>query len=293
MNDIYADFLNAANIMDDFSLEGFYGDDIKTLVEDRNNMDIKEYLAKTLEIWLEDTQQYGKKQVTVFMGILFQLYTNALKINAQETADTISNFWRGTKNNPELENLSAYFELSRLNQETKYYLNSLSHKPNCSIAEKHQGAKFVSNTYSKGIEFIGKTLTTCIILQKISNKEAYDFFDIDKLTVFRKINTLNSISNNQYQNLTSAINRSIRNVDSHLNLTFNHIDGTYTLRKQVNKKVTTEKITFEKMMMDIYPVVGWYTQAFVYSGILLYFALDDKERFNLLTKEILKIADSN
>lgn len=45
--------------------------------------------------------------------------------------------------------------------------------------------------------------------------------------------------------------------------------------------------------MDIYPVVGWYTQAFVYSGILLYFALDDKERFNLLTKEILKIADSN
>ncbi|MGF9993247.1 hypothetical protein ABEY04_31630 [Bacillus mycoides] len=286
MSSVYEDFLNAASIMDAFSLEGFFGNDIKMLVEKRDNVDAKEYFVEILELWLQDTQQYGKENVKDFIKTFFQLYTNALNTDAQKTVDAISSFWTGTKDNPGLENLSAYFELSRLVQETKDYLDTLSRKQNRTIAERHQGAKFVSNAYSKGIEFIGKTLTTCIILQKISNKETYNFFEIDKMTVFRKVNTFNSVTNNQYQNLTSQINRSIRNADSHLSLIFNHLDSTYTLRKQTNQKVTTEKISFEKMMMEIYPVVGWYTQAFVYSGILLYLAIEDKEKFNIIVKQI-------
>ncbi|MGG0645507.1 hypothetical protein ABE083_01000 [Bacillus mycoides] len=289
MDTVYEDFLNTVSIMDDLSLEGFYGNSIKMLVEKRDTMNTPEYLTASLEIWLQDKQQYGKKIVVNFINTFFKLYTNALNTDSKKTLETLTSFWRGTKNSPELENLSAYFELSRSNQETKQFLKLISQNQKPSIAEKHQAAKLVSSTYSKGIEFIGKTLTTCIILQKISNKESYDFFEIDSMTVFNKVKTFNTISNNQYQDLTKTINRSIRNAEAHLNLTFNHKDATYTLRKKVNKKIIQEKISFEKMMMEIFPNIGWYTQGFVYSGSLLSLAFENQEKFKSLVKEIQEV----
>lgn len=84
----------------------------------------------------------------------------------------MSAFFMGTIENSEIECISAYTELSILFTNVIQMIGTID---SSKIADKKRFANAISNTYSKGVEFIGKTLTTCIVLKKIANKEPYNF----------------------------------------------------------------------------------------------------------------------
>ncbi|MDG4655874.1 hypothetical protein P6P90_00855 [Ectobacillus antri] len=58
------------------------------------------------------------------------------------------------------------------------------------------------------------------------------------------------------------------------------------LKKKSNGKIVHEKITPYQMIVEMFPSVGWFAQAFIYSGILFVLTHDDKPLFVQSIKEI-------
>ncbi|MCB5235889.1 hypothetical protein [Niallia circulans] len=285
MEEVFNDFLNATEELDEITLEGYFGEDAKNLVQSREDIGVNEYLYESLKLWIEDTNQYGKDKVKEYVVILFKLYLDAYKQGGQEAIDVMTAFWMGTKDNPELECFSAYSEFVRLNTETKTILGQLP-KTNAKISQIKKAASSITSTYSKGVEFIGKLLTTCIILKKIASNETYNYYRIYNMTLFDKIKLFNSDSNPNHQKLTNIINRNLRNSEAHLSLNYDYKNTNFILKKKANGKIVNENISLNEMLLEIFPSVGWFTQAFVYSGILLVLAHDDKPSFIKSIKEI-------
>ncbi|MCR8866865.1 hypothetical protein NQ109_28475 [Priestia megaterium] len=293
MNNIFKDFLDAAEELDDLALEGFYGEDIKKLTKKRDSISTMDYLAESLDLWIGNTEQFGKEKVKEFILAFFELYTDSLKVDGKKTVDTLALFWMGTPDNPELECLSAFSEFSRLFTETKHLLKEIESKEDKKLADRKRVAASMINAYSKGVEFTGKVLTTCIILKKISDNESYNLMKIYSMSIFEKINLFESITNGKYKNLTEIVNRSLRNADSHLSLRFDYKENVLLLRKKQNGKIVNDKMTIQQMILAVFPSVGWFTQAFVYSGILFIFSLSDKEKFNEYIYKIYRISLRN
>ncbi|MDC7767149.1 hypothetical protein POL82_27080 (plasmid) [Priestia aryabhattai] len=280
MNNVFKDFLDAAEELDDLALEGFYGEDIKKLTKKKDSINTNAYLAEALDLWIGDTEQFGKEKVKEYILAFFDLYTESLKVDGQKTVDTLSLFWMGTPDNPELECLSAYSEFGRLFTETKHSLKDIESKDEIKLSDRKRLAASMINSYSKGVEFIGKVLTVCIILKKISNNESYNLMKIYGMSIFEKVNIFESITNKKYKKLTDIVNRSLRNADSHLSLRFDYKENVLLLKKKKDGKIVNDKVTIQQMIIAIFPSVGWFTQAFIYSGILFVFSLSDKEKFS-------------
>jgi hypothetical protein len=285
LQEVFNDFLNAVDELDGLSLEGYFGEDVKRLVENRELVGVNEHLYNSLKLWIDDETQYGKEKVKEFILIFFDLYLDALKVGEQEVIDIISAFWMGTKANPELECLSAYTEFSRLFTETKLILREFP-KSNVKLSQLKKAITSIVGTYSKGVEFIGKILTICIILKKIASKETYNYYKIYNMKLFDKINLFNSDNNPNHKKLTDIINRNLRNAEAHLSLTYDYKNNHFLLKKKSGGKIVNDRITLNTMMLEIFPSVGWLTQGFVYSGILLVLAFDDKPTFIKSINEI-------
>lgn len=282
LRDVFDDFLIAGEEIDELNREGFYGIKSKELLMQRDKMTNSEYLYESIKIWLEDNSDKG--QTKELIKVFFHLYTDSLKVNPQEVIDILDAFWRGTIDHPHAEGLSAYTEFSRLFTEAKESLKDPD--LSTSTAAKRRAASAITNAYSKGIEFIGKTLVNLIAIAKVSNKEKYNMYKDSKLTLFEKIEKFNKVTNNQYRDLTDIINRYIRNAEVHLSLTFSTTRRRFVLRKRENEKLVNDYISIEEMLMKIFPSVGAYSQAFVYSGSLLVIAFDDKKIFKKALTEI-------
>jgi len=289
MSNLFDDFLRASEEVDDLALEGFFGEEIKNLVKKRDSMSTSEYFYSCLLSWNSDESQYGKDKVKEFILLFFTLYTRSIKSNGQKTIDYLTIFWKGTKENPELECLSASTEFARLHQETLNTLKELKSKNKITISDRKRLASSIINTYSKGVEFIGKILTTCIVLEKVSKNEPFDLISIYKMTVFEKIKLFNKLSNNEFKNMTNLINRYLRNADSHLSLIFDYKMNVIILKKVKRDKIQNETIPIEKMILEIFPSNGWITQAFIYSGMLLVLSRDNQDLFNKAISEIYNI----
>lgn len=283
MKAIFSEFLLAADELDELSLDGYFGEDIKKLVENRDSIEVNSHLYESLKIWIEDDAQVDKEKVKEFILIFFDLYLDAYKIGGQESVDIMSAFWMGTHDNPELEYMSAYTEFSRLFTETKLLSKETKHPK---LADRKKIAHSYAGTYSKGVEFIGKTLTTCIILNKIASQEPYNYYKIYNMTIFEKVKLFTSDGNTNYNKLTKIINRNLRNAEAHLSLNYDAKNNVYLLKKKSNGKIITDRITMEQMITELFIGVGLYTQAFVYSGILFVLAHDDKRLFTKSVKEI-------
>jgi hypothetical protein len=282
LDDVFDDFLIAGEEIDELNREGFFGVEPKELLKKRENMEKSEYLYESIKIWLEDNTDKSKTKELI--KVFFRLYTDSLKASPQEVIDILDAFWRGTLSNPNAEGLSAYTEFSRLFTEAKIALKD----PNLSsrAVVKRRATSAICNAYSKGVEFIGKTLVSLIAISKVSNKESYNMYKDSKLTLFKKIEKFNEATGNQFHDLTDVINRSIRNAEAHLSLTFSTKRGIFVMRKRDNGKLVNDYITTEEMIMKLFPTVGAYTQAFVYSGSLLVIAFEDKQLFKKAVSEI-------
>lgn len=285
LQEVFSDFLNAAEELDQLSLEGYFGEDIKRLVEDRDTVSVNEHLYSSLKLWLDDDTQFGKDNVKEYITIFFKLYLDAFKVGGQEAIDVISSFWQGTKDNPEIECFSAYTEFSRLFTETKIILNELP-KSAMKLSQLKKAISSITSTYSKGVEFIGKILTTCIVLKKIESKLPYNYYQIYNMKLYDKINLFNEDQNPNHKKLTDIIHRNLRNAEAHLSLTYDYKNHNFVLKKKSGGKIVNENISLETMMLELLPSVGWFSQGFVYSGNLLILAHDDKTTFIKCVKEI-------
>lgn len=282
MRNVFDDFLIAGDEIDELNSEGFFGVKAKKLLIKRDEMDASKYLYEAITIWLEDNSD--KAQTKYLIKIFFRLYSNSLKINPQEVIDILDAFWRGTTDQPHIEGLSAYTEFSRLFTEAKDSLKDPA--LGTSAAAKRRATSNISNTYSKGVEFIGKTLVNLISIAKVANREDFNMYKDSKLSLFGKVEKFNELTNNQYRELTDIINRHVRNAEAHLSLIFSTTRGKFILRKRDNGKLVNDYITLEEMLLKLFPSVGAYSQAFVYSSSLLVIAFDDKELFKKAIAEI-------
>jgi hypothetical protein len=285
LQEVFSDFIKAADELDELSLEGYFGEDIKRLVENRETVSVNEHLYDSLKLWIDDETQYGKEHVKKFILIFFKLYLDAFKVGGQEAIDIIAAFWMGTKDNPEIECMSAYTEFNRVFTETKLIIQDMP-KSNVKLFQLKKAVSSIVGTYSKGAEFIGKVLTTCIVLKKIASKEEYNYYRIYNMTLFEKVNLFNEGNYPNHKKLTEIVNRSLRNAEAHLSLNYDFKKNHFLLKKKSGGKIVIDRIPLHTMMFEIFPSVGWFTQGFVYSGTLLVLAHDDKPTFIKSINEI-------
>lgn len=276
-------FINAIIELDELSADGFFGEDVKHLMQKRDNTETTEFLYEILNNWCDEDNQFQKDKVKDFIALFLKLFMEAFKIGKQEAIDVISSFFIGTKDNPELEFMSAYTEFAfsfTIFKTMVYEIDSSI------LADRKRYANVISNTYSKGVEFIGKTLVTCIILKKLIAGKSYSYYGIYNLSLANKLDELKSDTHTEYKKLLSIINRNLRNSEAHLSLTFNPITNEYILKKRVKGKIKTETISAEKMIVELLIGVGHYAQAFLYAGALFILALEDRKLFLKIMQKI-------
>lgn len=177
MRDVFEDFLIAGEEIDELNNEGFFGLEAKELLMKRDEMDTSQYLYESIKIWLESNSD--KAHTKHLIKIFFRLYINSLKVNPQKVVDILDAFWHGTSDQPHIEGLSAYTEFFRLFTEAKESLNDPT--LGISVATKRRATSNISNTYSKGVEFIGKTLVNLIAIAKVANSEEFNMYRDSKL----------------------------------------------------------------------------------------------------------------
>jgi hypothetical protein len=283
----YNEFEEAGNELEELSMEGYFGDDIKELTSRSNDLTLNEYLFLSVKLWIDDKKIYGKNEVKEFISLFLELYDSASKINPVEVVSVLTAFWQGSKENPEAETMSSYSEFTRIFTETKTMFKNSKGKQLKLHEKKSMGANVI-NTYSKGVEMIGKVLNSCLALAEISNKNQYDLFKISKLTIYQKIERFNKVTNDKYSRLTSLINRQIRNSDAHLSITYKPDLNKFAYKSTVKGKVETQFIGMDEVIVKLLPSVGWIIQAFIYSNILLHFFHADKQMYLQLATEIEK-----
>jgi hypothetical protein len=282
VNDVFEDFLIAGEEIDELTGEGFFGQAAQDLLKRRELIGCNEYLYESIKIWIEgDTDKTQTKELIL---IFFKLFTESIRVNSQETVDVLSAFWKGTKDNPEMEGLSSYTEFARLFTETKNAILDPSIAVN--IAAKRKATSSLTNCYSKGVEFIGRTLVSLIALAQIIKGEPYNFYRISKFLLFDKIVLFKDLTENKYDGLTDIVRRNVRNAEAHLGLTFSTKRNKFVLRKRVNGKLINDYISTEEMIVELFLSVGSYSQAFVFASSLLVLAFEDKDLFKKAIAEI-------
>lgn len=270
----FQEFYVIADELDELTAEGYFGEDIKSLVEKRDSMSTPQYLYEIIKDWSLETNQFNKLRVKELILIFLELYKEAFSTDQQKTINIINAAFYGLYDNPELEYMSSYEDFVLSFTETKT-INNSSPK----ITELKRYGDSIAKTYSKGVELVNKTLVTCIVLNKITKKETYDYFKIYNLTLHKKIKEFTKDQNNKYEDLIAIVNRDIRNAEAHLNLRFDPKLAEYTYKKSIGGKVVIERISVETMIKKYLVGVGIYCQAFMYSGVLFTLAIQDMELF--------------
>lgn len=271
----YPEFNRAANELDLMSLEGIFGEESRQLVLDRDNYEVIDYLIKVLLDWHEDKNQINKNKTYQYTFIIFNLYVEAVKVNPQKSIELISSFKLGNKNNTEMEFMTAYAEFAKVFNDFKALSIELNKNPN-SIPLKLRYGKSVSVAYLNGIEYISKTLNLLICLEKIINKESYNFYKINKMKLYEKIELFNV--NNKYDDLLEMIDRNLRNAEAHGDITYVLKTNDYKMKYRDNGKIKEKNISFISLFEKL-AFVGCYVQSFEFAGHLLYIGLEDREKF--------------
>lgn len=285
-------FEMAAQELEALTMEGFFGDGMKTLTLLRNHLDKYDYLYTCFVDWANDSNQYGQENTAHLMFVLLQLYVDACKSDVKTTLDVIANIFLGSSKYPHLECTSAFVEWLRIHTELKNMIPIYRGNPNATLGQKKKLASAVTHSYHKGVEFISKVMPSLISLVGVVNSTQLDISALSELTLHQKTKKFLELSNGKYDVLIANLDRDTRNAEAHLNLFYNANESIYILRSSSSKgeKGNTRKIAPEKMLFQIYPFIGWFAQALIYSCIILVFAQEDKERFTSSMKIVKKIA---
>lgn len=293
---LYSDFELATQELDSLTSEGFFGENAKQLMLQREYLSIYEHLYNCFLDWSKDNNQYGKKAVAHLIMIFLRLYVDAWQGENQDAIDVITSVWKGTPEQPYLECTSSYTEYLRTHVEFTQLIRELGKNLNATVSQKKKLGAALTNAYSKGVEFVGKILTRLVALLQIANGESYDLPALSEMTLHKKIQRFLTLSNGKYDVLVTNLDREVRNAESHLSIYYNTNENVYILKSTTDKGKTgkARKIKPDIMITKIYPFVGWFSQAFVYSAIILVLAHENTERFGSslrIIKEIGRITE--
>ncbi|MBC1496261.1 hypothetical protein HB796_01200 [Listeria welshimeri] len=276
-DDVLERFREIAEELDIYLKEGVNSEKLAKLISQRGSLTDVSYINESLGLWLNGSEQIGKEQEAVLIMMYLDLYVEAMKGSKEETVNALNMFWLGTKEDPELEYMSAYTEYCRKKFELNKRISLI--KPNSSFSEKKQFGMEVTNTYAKGVEFIGKIFSTLNILAEVANQNNYNVYKIWRETIYQKIDRFNKITNNKYVLFSQTINRKIRNGEAHLSLSVNIRKAIVEVKIVKKHKTIKEEIPWEDFIKIDFVKIGWMIQAFVYSQILFFQAMEDKENY--------------
>lgn len=144
--------------------------------------------------------------------------------------------------------MSAYVDFAISYKNT---LNMIYEIDSNKLSDRKRYGNAIANTYSKGVEFIGKTFVTCITMNFIINNQDFDYTKVYNLKLYDKSQLLNKISNDKTKVLLKFINRNLRNSEAHLSLTFNPINNIYTYKKSSKNKTKLIHIPGEQIGCNI------------------------------------------
>lgn len=265
--------------------DGFYGDEVKDLVSSFGKLKNYEYFAKSLNLWIDDNKQDGKDEVNKYINIFIKIIDRALKFDTELTTRQIKDFFKGSDDGKQAENLTAYMEYSISHVSLLKEIKEKSKTQPLKLSESKKIAQDILNTYAKGVEFISKIFSLVVILNRISSKQKIEVNNVNKLTLFKKCNEIESFDP-QLKVLTDSLDRYVRNAESHLNITYNASQNNFIYKVVQNGKYKNELISMEEMLKSIFPQNGWVIQGFVYSLTLFLISLDDRELYLELINKI-------
>ena len=286
MDEKFWEFWDAAQEIDSLNLEGYFGEEARYLTAKRDSMDLSDFFVECIDGWIKDTNQYGKESVKGLILVFLKLYTEAIQAGGQTAIDVLSGFLRGFPENPETECLSSFTEFVRSNIETKALIQQLKNKRHISIGDKKGLGNSLLETYRKGVELIGKILTSCILLKQIANGETIEPMKIYTKSIGKKTEQFLDLSKGKYDILIDAIDRDIRNAEAHLDIRFHPGRVTFHLKVKQGNKIKTKEISADQMMVKIFPKVGWIVQAFTYSSMLLVLCGMEPTKFKKVINQI-------
>ena len=252
----------------------------------KQKLSIEEFLTKNLEDWINDSTQYGKDSVKKLILVYIKLYIEAINNSGQKAIDTLTYFYKGFPENPETECLSSYIEFIRSSSETKDKMREAKNVTNPTLIERKNLMASIINTYSKGVEFIGKILTTLILLMQASQNIYQEAQHVYNLFFSKKIKLFKELSAGKYDDIIKLIYREIRNADAHLGIYFQHEREVIRFKVKRGNKIKISEISVKKFMLDVYPCVGWLVQAYLFSTSLLILAGTDELKFKTIFKRI-------
>ena len=283
-------FIEAAKEIDVLTLEGFFGNAAKELTLSRETLDQAQFFSACLDNWLQDENQYGKEEVKKLIFIFLKLYAVSIQSGGQKAINSITHFLIGNPENPETECMSSFTEFLRFHVEAKNYIHQIKGKVNVSSSEKKRLGGALSIAYSKGVELISKLLTTCITLLEISKSLEVNESKTYNLTLWKKVKRFKELSGENFSEIIQSIDRDIRNADAHLNLWFSPEKGVFRYKVKEGKRLKSKEISSEKFLLNKYPKIGWVSQGFIYSAILLILAHLDQGLFKSKIQEIIDTA---
>lgn len=280
----YVEFNEAADELDLLASAGHFGEESRLLVEDRDNYEDVDYFIRVLTEWHEDKNQVNKIKTYEYTLIIFNLFVEAVKENPKESMELISSFKLGAKDNTEMEFMTSYTEYVRIFTDSKTLAEELR-ADSKNISKKLRYTKSISVAYSNGIEYISKTLNLLICLEKIVNKEHYNFYKINSMTLYEKINMFNA--NSKYDVLLEMIDRSLRNAEAHGTINFVLKTNSYKIKSKKNGEIKEENVSFSFLLEKLISV-GNYVQSFEFAGQLLTIGLKDREKFIKIYNTLFK-----
>lgn len=276
----FPEFYEAADELDELIRDGLFGEDAIQNLERRDSISLEDYLVHIFDDWMNGKEQIGKGNVKDLIRQFVDFFAEAAQKKPQETFDILTEYWRGTPDNPELEGMSGHTEALRFHREAINGVKQLQGRNNNSSDIKRLAALYIS-AYSKWVEHVGQILVPCIKLALLINEKDYNENQILRMTLNNKIDMFNTETDNKYFALNDLINRTIRNADSHLSIKFSIASRSLEYKKRHQGKTRIFSMPISEWITETYPRPGWFVQSFVMSTILAYLGATNTDLFKV------------
>lgn len=280
----FSEFDAAGKELDKLTGEGTFGDKAKLLASLRNTLPDTDFYLECFKNIFDSTDLIFKSNIAGIGLKLMKIIGLSYQKSPQETIDLITAFFKGPKEHPELENISSYTEFIESNAQYKSYFSRIKGQSEVSSSEKRQLARLLIDTYTKGVEFASKVFSLLISLQNLAASQPAQYYENTFLPLYQKILSFEKAADDDCKMLTSVIDRQIRNAASHLNIYYSTERSVFIITDiQGMKKAKTSKtieVSLKKMLLDVFPRVGWFAQGFFASCMMLYLAQSgDEEKY--------------
>ncbi len=282
-------FHRAAEEIDSLSLKGYFGEEVKQLVDRRSSMRTPDFLALCVEEWIERDDQYGREQVIDLIGVFFLLYLDSIRESGQTAVDCLTYFLKGFPENPDTESLGAFLELISSFREIRGIARQVLNRAEITDELRIRLGREVSRAYQKSVEFLNKMLTILLLLLDPPEEPSKVSFATFGKPLAWKVKRFLKLSRGRFDGILENVDREIRNAESHLDMRYSVSEGAFVYKVRRGGQTKTREIPAEGLFLKLLSL-GLVIQAFIYSGSLLVLAGTRPDRYRELVDRLLLIA---